>query len=230
MSIKPEERPKLIGLVSAIGVVILYFVFAVIPKLSAAQSKPTLPDGAASSATAGAAAPAPAAGVPPAAGGPAVPAAPGPPDGVLLASIAKADPPPAPVAARDPFDSAVTTPIGAAAAPVPAPPAHAAAVPAPAVTASRSGPAAPPALASGHGEPVPVAPPPAVTLMGVVAGHPAIAVFELDGAAEELHEGDLLKGAYRVVTIDENGVLLGLNGKRFRLEVGQSNGGATPAR
>ena len=199
-SIKPEDRPKMIGLITAIVFMGCYFIFVVAPRLSGAQPAPeaTLPAAVVTPATG--------AGVtPPASGqtkaGPSVIAPP-------TSESAESKPPPN--AVHDPFTS---------------PAAGASRLPVGPLTIVPIGPPAPAALSAAvKAPPAPkvIEPVPAMSLLGVADGDSPVAVFDIGGLTVEKVPGEMVAGGFHLKAVDAEGVLLQKAGRRVRLAVGQS--------
>lgn len=199
-SIKPEDRPKMIGLITAIVVVGCYFIFVVAPRLSGAQPTPeaTPPAPVVSPAAATVATP------------PASSQITGSPLAAAPTTSESAESKPPPDAVHDPFTSpaaaASRLPIGPLTIVPIGPPTAAAlsvvvkALPAPKVI-----------------EPIP-----AMSLLGVADGDSPVAVFDIGGLTVEKLPGEMVAGGFYLKAVDAEGVLLQKAGRQVRLAVGQS--------
>ena len=209
MSSKPEDRPKLIGLLVAIVGVFLYVLITLVPKLTGAQTAPP-------------AAPAP----PPALAAASV----GTPGGntALTSPSGTASPlpneesdkvPPAP--AHDLF----TPPQGDKSQPLPGAPEAQPRRPVKAAAAiSGPAPTKPAGLAATPVAPAAPAPPalPPVELKGVILGEPAVAVLSVNGEVVQRQLGDQIAGGLKLVKITEMGIVLQEGKKQIPVIVGHA--------
>ena len=217
MNIKPEDRPKLIGVGIALLAVVIYLVFGVFPKLLGAKSPDALP--AASQTAALTDTPQVSAG----SQAPTVTGAPASASPLTDGSdLEKGD---IPIAKRDSFKPPVA---GAATTPFGAPPTLQASKPS-------VGPVVQPAMifpGGPVGGPIGAAPiqPPQlnVELKGVILGEPSIAVLSVNGEVSERLEGDHLGGALVLKRISEGGVTIQDRNKSFPVTVGHFMPGSAP--
>ena len=201
MAVKPEDRPKLAALAAAIGVIFCYLIFFIVPQLSHAQGTPgpTVTSPAQEATAPSAAAPA-AARIP----------------NLRLLATPMTDEKATSDVVRDPFASPASESATVSTEP------KAAAVSAPAAVK-----AAPPGAAT---SPLPMNAPatvqvvqaavPSVTLLGLVGGEEAVAVFQIGDATVEMKKGETLPGGLRLRSVDAEGVTLSKDKTTYRVEVG----------
>ena len=205
MAIKPEERPKLIGLVVALIGVVAYVLLVVVPKITASAAPAPRPDGppaltAASAGTSGA-------------GGAGSSEASGALPDEDIAPI-----PPSPK--RDTF----TPPSASGHASPQAQAKPVQTVPHPVGPVLPGGPGA--GLVPVGVAPAPVLPP--IELKGVILGDPAIAVLSVSGEVVQRQVGDTIAPGLKLESITDAGISVQEGNKRVSITVGHMMANAAP--
>jgi len=209
MAIKPEDKPKLIGLVVALLGVVAYVLIFLVPRITATATPAPKVDPPPPLAAASATAPA---------GAPAV-------QGEASAALPDEDTAPIPAPpGRDSF----TPPPASSHAPTPVNPMASAKLPnAPsvAVPGSPAGPGIAPALIVGPPVPPPLPP---IELKGVILGDPAVAVISVNGEVVQRQVGEVITGSLKLAKIAEAGITV-FDGKHWvPVTVGHMMAGTGP--
>ncbi|HLJ54547.1 MAG TPA: hypothetical protein VKT77_05860 [Chthonomonadaceae bacterium] len=209
MAIKPEDKPKLIGLAVALVCVFGYVLIVLVPKLTAGASPAAHTDAPPPLTTAAAQSP----------------AQPGPSaNGEASAAIPDDETAPVPPPSRDTF---MPPPAGT---PQP-PPGQQVKAAAPSSSGPVLGPALPAGSAPGAAGPGGIAPAavtiqappiPSVELKGVILGNPAVAVLSVNGEVVERQVGDALAYGLRLAKISEEGIIVRVGKRYMNVTVGHA--------
>ena len=215
MSIKPEDRPKLIGLVAGLVGVLAYVLIVLVPRLTAGAAPAPKLDPPAALTAASAPGQAPGAGTPAA--------------GDASAALPDDDTAPVPaIVARDTF----TPPPATAPAPPPAPSPGMRPSPGPAQPLAPVGPGplvfSPPPPAPVQTPAAPVEPPlPPIELKGVILGEPSMAVISINGEVVQRQVGDTVVGGVKLTQITDAGISVRRGKKDVAITVGHMMPGTT---
>jgi hypothetical protein len=217
MAIKPEDKPKVIGLIAGLVGVLAYVLIALVPKLMAGNQSNQHADAPPPALTAASATSITTAQAPAGDASAAVPdddnlGVPPPPRDSFAPppSVAKAPNAPPPALGQKPGAPAVATAEpGGGLMPIGMP----------------VGPGGPPT----PGTPAPAKPPlPPIELKGVILGDPAIAVISINGEVVQRQVGDTIFGDLKLAKIADVGITVVEANKYTKITVGKMMDGSGP--